>query len=857
LLGALSPAAEAQCPGDCDGNGQAAVNELIGGVNIALDRASVGSCPVFDGDGNNMVAVNELVRGVNSALHGCPALSCTAPEGGRCVEIVPGATAQDDLVGALLEAQAHDVVYIKAGRYELSSQLSLTVDDVTIRGEGMGRTILSFANLASGGEGILVRANNFTIEDVGLEDSPGDLLKIEGSNGVTMRRVRAEWTNGSDEDNGSYGLYPVQCTDVLIEDCVVKAASDAGVYVGQSRNIIVRRNMVQFNVAGIEIENSSDADVHHNFATENTGGILIFNLPGLPVRDGHGTRIYNNHVIANNTHNFAPAGNTVAGVPDGTGSFILANDQVEVFNNVFRDNNTSHVSVISYNTAVVLGIPAPNDPLFDPFSETILITGNTYQGGGNMPDPDLETLVTLIGGLPIPNIVIDGDVDADKKVDGQLPDDLRTCIREGTAVTLVDLDFANGFQNPNRDPARFACDHERLPPIVINSHRQVSVAAGPNAQDALLTALIEAQPGDIITLGAGRYDLTSQLSLRVDGVTLRGAGIDDTVLNFSGLVAAAEGLLVQANHFTLEDLAIENCPGDQFKILGANGVTIRRVRTEWTGGPDPDNGSYGLYPVQCEDVLIEDSVVKGASDAGVYVGQSKNIIVRRNHVEGNVAGIEIENSTGADVYENMATGNTGGILVFNLPGLPVQDGKRTRVYRNEITENNTDNFAPGGTVQAVPTGTGMMILANDQVEVFDNTFSNNHSSHAFVISYNTAVLFGVPAPNDPDYDPFSESILFTGNTYEGGGDMPDPDLDLLVTILNGVLPIPNLVIDGDKDTDKYVDGALPGPLRTCVQEDSVTLVDLDATGPDDISHDPARLDCTLARLPAIAIPGVR
>src|SRR3546814_5024171 len=114
---------------------------------------------------------------------------------------------------------------------------------------------------------------------------------------------------------------------------------------------------------------------------------------------------------------------------------------------------------------------------------------------------------------------------------------------------------------------------------------------------------------------------------------------------------------------------------------------MRRVRAEWTGGPSTDNGAYGLYPVQVDNVLIEDSVVKGASDAGIYVGQSTNIIVRNNRAEGNVAGIEIENSTGADVYGNTTTGNTGGILLFNIPDLPVP-ASNTRVYRKKSVPNN-------------------------------------------------------------------------------------------------------------------------------------------------------------------------
>ena len=108
----------------------------------------------------------------------------------------------------------------------------------------------------------------------------------------------------------------------------------------------------------------------------------------------------------------------------------------------------------------------------------------------------------------------------------------------------------------------------------------------------------------------------------------------------------AEGLLVNAaEHFTIENLAIEDTKGDGLKANGCKDLTIRNVRVEWTGGPDEKNGAYGLYPVQCEHVLIEKSAAIGASDAGIYVGQSTQIVLRDNRAEMNVAGIEIENST--------------------------------------------------------------------------------------------------------------------------------------------------------------------------------------------------------------------
>jgi hypothetical protein len=62
----------AGCTGDCDENGTVAVNELVTGVNIVLERADIEDCPIFDRDGSGTVMVNELVTGVDNLLSGCP-----------------------------------------------------------------------------------------------------------------------------------------------------------------------------------------------------------------------------------------------------------------------------------------------------------------------------------------------------------------------------------------------------------------------------------------------------------------------------------------------------------------------------------------------------------------------------------------------------------------------------------------------------------------------------------------------------------------------------------------------------------------------------------------------------------------
>jgi parallel beta-helix repeat protein len=149
-------------------------------------------------------------------------------------------------------------------------------------------------------------------------------------------------------------------------------------------------------------------------------------------------------------------------------------------------------------------------------------------------------------------------------------------------------------------------------------------------QKNLQEQFLDAKPGSVIEIPAGKHSLDRVLTLRANGVTIRGAGSQKSILSFKNEISGPEGMLVYANDFTIEHLAIEDTKGDGLKINDGENITIRDVRVEWTGGPKTTNGAYGIYPVKSKNVLIEDSASYGASDAGIYVGQSQNVIVRRN-----------------------------------------------------------------------------------------------------------------------------------------------------------------------------------------------------------------------------------
>ncbi|WP_444959326.1 parallel beta-helix domain-containing protein [Microbulbifer sp. ZKSA002] len=376
-----------------------------------------------------------------------------------------------------------------------------------------------------------------------------------------------------------------------------------------------------------------------------------------------------------------------------------------------------------------------------------------------------------------------------------------------------------------------------------------------NFQKQLLKKLISAKTGDVITIPEGKFHINRSLSLNIDGVTLRGAGMDKSVLSFEGQIQGAEGILVNASNFIIEGLAIEDTIGDALKINEGKNIIIRDVRVEWTNGPSTQNGAYGIYPVQTENTLIDGVVAIGASDAGIYVGQSRNVIVRNSRAEFNVAGIEVENTIGADVYNNIAVNNTGGILVFNMPNLP-QPGHSTRIYNNQIKNNNTGNFGHEGTpVAAVPAGSGVVINSNDRVEIFENDISDNDTANILISSYFTAGYYSDKS-TQADFDPYPEGIYIYANNFSGGGTSPDhlklKALKLAMFGISGTLP--DILWDGVVDQSKLVDGQIPEALKLCIDNEPAGILNIDFGNEyKNISTDIAPHQCHLEKLAKVVL----
>lgn len=317
--------------------------------------------------------------------------------------------------------------------------------------------------------------------------------------------------------------------------------------------------------------------------------------------------------------------------------------------------------------------------------------------------------------------------------------------------------------------------------------------------EKIMEQFIDAKDGSVIELPAGTFEFTQTLSISANRVTVRGAGMDKTILSFKGQ-NTGNGIDATGKKLVFENFAILDSRADGLKVQNCEDLVIRRVSVNWSGPPKASNGGYGLYPVACKRILVEHTFIRGASDSGLYVGQTEDIVLRNNRVTENVAGIEIENSLRADVYDNEAFGNTGGILVFSMPDLPViQNGAGTRIFRNKVHNNNTPNFAPkGNIVGLVPAGTGIMILANRDVEVFENTLDNNQSASVIVTSF-----YAAERPmKDPNYEAQARNTYIHNNTMKNAGAAP---AGILAEIQNGARwagvkfnVMPHIVHDGIK-----------------------------------------------------------
>jgi parallel beta-helix repeat protein len=410
-------------------------------------------------------------------LSGCNNLQPEATEYKTILEFGPGQEAK--ITEAFLTLKDSSEIHLKEGLYKFDNLSLAELKHIRIRGDGPDKTILDFSMQSQGGEGIRVTdAKYFTIKDMTIRDSKGDLLKINKSEHVTITNLHAIWQT-ADSTSGGYAIYPVMCHQVLIDSCVAQGSSDAGIYVGQTDSAVVRNCRAFSNVAGCEIENTTHATVYDNEFYGNTAGFLVFDLPGLSKRGGF-VKAYHNNIHDNNIKNFAKAGSFgtywgVGNASPGSGVIILSASNVEIYNNQISNNNSSAIALASGLAVDDKALEKINENYF-PISKNISIHDNSMSMGNAFPEPAYAHHIgKLLVGIEqklnatdknrkdkrIPFIMYDG-ISSNILNHGTLANPDSLCIRQSGDNVFVNadlLDMTNPAKwHPSTDWAMYNCN---------------------------------------------------------------------------------------------------------------------------------------------------------------------------------------------------------------------------------------------------------------------------------------------------------------------------------------------------------------------------------------------------------------
>lgn len=437
---------------------------------------------------------------------------------------------------------------------------------------------------------------------------------------------------------------------------------------------------------------------------------------------------------------------------------------------------------------------------------------------------------------------------------------LAGCLGGGDSSSSAASDKAAQPQQPPTPPSVVT-----PPNNPFSEGRTFFVEAGPDATRDMVSAMIQLRPGDTLEFDCGFIELDHGLLIQAtEDVTVKGCGRDATVLSFrnSDNVTGLEALNVRG--ITVRDLTVADSPGDAFKLKGVKWGTLLNVRAYWSGGsepitasnyperlqvacteppmnegdPTPDyvpssaSGRYGIYPVESENILVDNAESVGASDAGIYVGQTNTAIIRNSRAVYNVMGFEIENVQGGEYDNNLAECNTGGFLIYDLENI-TQYGDTSVMLNNLARNNNTYNFAHSGIISAVPRGTGFLTLGYDNIEIFNNRFEDHSTAAIIYASYE--LLDGKGKTSDKKLDPYTEGLHIHDNVLINSGyDLPPPNYEkvLLEGQVESVLP----TLIGLKNITN------PGKGAHIVWDGLLDEMDADCPYPEDANGDPVPQD---------------
>jgi cytochrome c peroxidase len=364
--------------------------DLVAFLYALTDESSLPAVPTAVPSGLPVIAPTENPARAEVAAHNVGGDSGIDLSDREPMTIV--VQAGESVQTAVDRARPGDTIEVPYGVYH--ERVVIDINDITLRGipnEAGEWPIFDGEGVLT--EGVIASGNNFTVGNLHVRNYTDNGVLVEGVTGVHFHDIFAE-------NVGTYGVYPVRSTNVLIERVEVTGVDDAGVYAGQCENVIVRDSVVYGNVLGIELENTIGGEIYNNHTYDNTVGIFVVLLPQLTSKISANTLVYENIVEDNNHENFAPPG-AIAGIaPSGVGILLLATDNAEVYHNEIRNNKTTGVAVFSLTSTGAFDI---NEIDIGPLPEGNWVHSNTYENNGYDADPFVRDL-----GIPTADILWDG-----------------------------------------------------------------------------------------------------------------------------------------------------------------------------------------------------------------------------------------------------------------------------------------------------------------------------------------------------------------------------------------------------------------------------------------------------------------
>lgn len=355
----------------------------------------------------------------------------------------------ESIQSAVIKAKSGDTIQVMPGVYK--ETVYIDKDNIALVGviqDGEWPVMDGERKL---NDAILYSGSGIRIENMKIVNFKGNGIMGQAGNNFIIRH---NWI----VDTGVYGIFPEFGKNGLIEYNVVSGIEDAAIYVGMCDNIQVSNNEVFASVAGIEIENTRHAIVEDNMVYNNAGGILTFITPGLPIKTTFDVIIRDNFIVGNNHKNFGAPGSIVSGVPSGTGIIVMAADDVQIENNIIRDNKNAGIIVADHKSFANINL----DPEADPSPDRVSVYKNFFANNGYEPIDDIKALMALNLTKKGPDLIAIGDGNG-------------SCISNKAAVKTLNIgNWVDCTKTTSMDVASYLLD--KPAPSRINGKEEIAEA---------------------------------------------------------------------------------------------------------------------------------------------------------------------------------------------------------------------------------------------------------------------------------------------------------------------------------------------------------------------------------------------